>query len=94
MTPTAAENQTSAPIDETIELEFGTMLVAESEDGGYEPVAMVITIREARELADEDLQIRMSELEKGGQPMCPARYVVWARRDQGTYRTITTFEAD
>jgi hypothetical protein len=93
MTPTAAANQTSIPVDETTELGFGTMLVAESDEGGYEPVVMVSTIREARYFAEENLRIRMSELESGGQPMCPARYVVWGRGDFGTYRIISTIEA-
>jgi hypothetical protein len=91
--PQTTTNQTTTPIDEQDELGFGTMLVAESDEGGYEPVAMVSTIREARELADENLRIRMSELENGGQPMCPVRYVVWGRGDFGTYRIICTIEA-
>ena len=39
MTKSAEKKQTTMPIDETRELGFETMLVAESEEGGYEPVA-------------------------------------------------------
>jgi len=92
MTPTAA-NQTSISVDEDMALGFGTMLVAESEEGDYEPAGMVDTIREARELANENLKIRMNELESGGHPMCPSRFVVWGRRYDGTYHIICTIDA-
>jgi hypothetical protein len=91
MTQTTA-NQTTTPIEEETELGFGTMLIPESDEGGYEPVAIVSTIREARYFAEENLRIRMNELESGEQPMCPSRYVIWGRGDFGTYRIISTIE--
>ena len=62
------------------------MLIAESEDGQYEPVAVVATVDEARNLAQEDLQSRMERLEKGGSPLCPYTYRVWARGIDGEHR--------
>ena len=93
MTPTTAAKQTHIGIDEDKELGFGTMLIAESEDGGYEPVATVSTIREARELAAENVRIRRNELESNEEPFCPAQYRVWGRVHRGNYRVICTIDA-
>ncbi|MEP7367813.1 MAG: hypothetical protein ABI972_31515 [Acidobacteriota bacterium] len=54
-------------------------LVAEDEGGAYEPLGPVASIAEAREIAGEDLRHRMQELDRGGEPMCPALYKVWAQ---------------
>src|ERR1039458_3834500 len=63
------------------------MLIAESEDGRYEPVGVVASISEAREIAGSDLQGRMRRLEHGGDPgMCPWAYKVWANGIDGDYR--------
>jgi hypothetical protein len=92
--PQTSTKQMTTPVDENKELGFGAMLLAEGEDGGYEPVAVVSTISEAREIADGHLEIRLIEIEKGKDPMYPARYVVWVRGDRGLYRNVFTFEAD
>jgi hypothetical protein len=92
MTQATATKKTTTPIDETIDLGFA-LLIAEGE-GGYEPVAVVSTIREAREFADQDFENRMVEINKGAEPMYPARYAIWTRGDQGKYRVVSTFEAD
>ena len=76
----------ATPIDEEAELGYGAILVAESKDGSYEPVTMVSTIREARELAAENFRYR------GMARMCPVRYVIWQRGPEGTYRVTNTFE--
>jgi hypothetical protein len=94
MTKTTAIKQSATPIDETAELGFGAILVAEGEGGGYEPIGIVSTVREARQIADEDLEIRMEDITKGAEPMYPAHYAVWTRSDRGAYRVIATFEAD
>jgi hypothetical protein len=63
------------------------MLIAESEDGQYEPVGVVASIGEAREIAESDLRGRMRRLERGGDPgMCPSAYKVWANGIDGDYR--------
>jgi hypothetical protein len=62
------------------------MLIAESEDGQYEPVAVVANVGEAREVAKQDLRSRMDRLEHGESPLCPYVYKVWARGIDGENR--------
>ena len=63
------------------------MLLAEDEDGQYEPVAVVGSINEARETAASDLAARMRRLEGDEEPgICPARYRLWARGVNGYYQ--------
>ena len=90
LTETANGNTT---IDESAELGFGTLLVAEDEEGGYEPVALVSTRREARELAAEDFRTRLADVENGESPLCPDRYAIWVRRSAG-YTVLTAIEPD
>ena len=60
------------------------MLVAEDEEGGYEPVAS--TLSEAYELAASDMALRMKKLNQGNDPgLCPARYALWVRGQRGEY---------
>jgi hypothetical protein len=73
--------------------EISGMLIAESEDGKYEPLANVSSLDEARWFAKEDLAARMREVEKGGAPMCPAVYRLWARGAGGAYVTTHEFDA-
>jgi hypothetical protein len=74
-------------IDEGTELGMG-MLIAESDAGGYEPVCTVINIREGREIVAHNFRSRMADLQKGREPMCPCRYVVWAQDVEGAYRIV------
>lgn len=62
------------------------MLIAESEDGQYEPVAVVANVGEAREIASDDMASRMRRLEQGESPLCPWAYKVWARGIDGEHR--------
>jgi hypothetical protein len=63
------------------------MLIAEDEEGRYEPVAVVASIGEAREIAASDLRGRMRSLERGEDPgLCPYEYKVWANGIDGCYR--------
>jgi hypothetical protein len=66
------------------------MLIAESEDGSYQRA--VSTISEGREIAAGDMCRRMQHLEQGGDPVCPARYLVWAQGDGGGYETVADIE--
>jgi hypothetical protein len=68
------------------------MLIAESEDGQYEPVAVVANLGEAREIAQRDLRSRMTRLEQGESPLCPYAYKVWARGIDGEYRIALDIE--
>ncbi len=80
-------------IGETTNLGIG-FLIAESEEGAYQPVGAVATIREGREIADSDMRRRMRQLETGSEPMYPFRYRVWAQGDEGKYSSIAEFEAN
>jgi len=74
------------PIQPDTELGMA-ILIVESEDGQHEPVAVVATINEAREIANSDLRERMRKLERGEDPgICPFTYKVWARGIGGSYR--------
>ena len=91
MTPTrkqtASYNGFAIPLQPDTDLGLA-MLIAESEDGQHEPVAVVGTISEAREAAESDLRDRMRRLERGDDAgLCPTLYKVWARGIDGNYRT-------
>ena len=74
------------PLTETTNLGLA-MLIAESEDGQYEPVGVVASIGEAREIAASDLKGRMRRLDRGQDPgLCPYSYKVWANGTDGDYR--------
>jgi hypothetical protein len=61
------------------------LVVAEAEDGGYEPVALASTPIEAEELARADFARRLRRLEQDEDAgLCPHLYRIWARR-QGRY---------
>jgi hypothetical protein len=69
------------------------MLIAEDEEGHYEPVAVVVSIAEAREIAASDLRGRMRRLEREEDPgLCPYLYKVWARGIEGTYLLASDLE--
>ena len=79
-------NGFAIPLTESPDLGLA-MLIAESEDGQYEPVGVVASITEAREIAESDLQGRMRRLERGDDPgLCPYSYTVWANGIDGDYR--------
>src|SRR6184192_3536693 len=65
------------------------MLIVGFAEGNYQPVAAVSGINEAREIAASDLRGRMKQLERGGEPACPERYVVWAQGPDGTHRPVS-----
>jgi hypothetical protein len=54
------------------------LLIAEDDDGAYEPVGSVSSISEAKENASRDFTLRQAKLQNGGEPLCPAAYKVWA----------------
>jgi hypothetical protein len=67
------------------------MLIAEFGDS-YQPIGAVATINEAREIAEDDMRVRMRELATGPTPDCPESYVVWARGIDGVYRVAERIE--
>jgi hypothetical protein len=68
------------------------LLIAQSEEGAYEPVSVVSTINEAIEIAQDNFQRRLKELDRGVAPMCPERYVVWVRNLDGDYEVVREIE--
>ena len=84
-------NGFAVEIGESTDLGLG-MLIAESEDGHYEPVAVVANVREAREIADRDFRDRMRQLEQGEGGTCPHAYKVWARGIDGEQRIACVIE--
>jgi len=86
-------NELAVPLEATTELGLG-LLIAEDEEGRYEPVAVTSTINEAQGLADHDLRGRMRRLERGDDPsLCPAVYKLWARGIDGRYRLVMEISA-
>ena len=69
------------------------MLVAEFADGTYQPIATVVSIDEAKEIAESNMRYRMRELERGGAPACPECYKVWAQGLGGEYITAKEISA-
>jgi hypothetical protein len=65
-------------------------LVAEDE---AEAVALVSTLREARDLAGGDFRLRLADVESGNAPLCPVRYAIWVRRSGG-YTVLTAIEPE
>ena len=53
------------------------ILIAESEEGAYEPISVVSSSMEAVEIAKSDMAKRKIRLENGYAPMCPYIYKVW-----------------
>ena len=82
----------AVPLTETTNLGFA-LLIVESADGAYQPIATVSSIREARELASRDRMSRVEDLDRGGEPLCPERYVVWARGANGAYMPAGEIDA-
>jgi hypothetical protein len=83
--PNVPENRIEIKDDADLGL---AMLIAEFGEGNYQPVAAVGTLNEAREIAASDMRARTKDLERGGEPACPERYVVWAQGTDGTYRQV------
>ena len=84
--PARTYNGFAVPVEPDTELGLA-MLIAEDEDGRYEPVAIAATINEAKEIAQSDLRSRMRSIERGEEAgLCPVRYKLWARGIDGDYR--------
>ncbi len=81
------------PLEPDTELGLA-MLIAEDEDGHYEPIAVAATISEAKEIAESDLRGRMRSIEHGEDAgICPIRYKLWARGIDGDYRLAIEIKA-
>lgn len=71
------------------------MLIAETDDGHYEPVAVVSSVAEAREIASGDFARRLKETSIGREDVtCPARYAIWAQGLGGDYKPLRDYTID
>jgi len=66
-------------------------VVAQDEEGNYEPVALVGFVSEAEEIIADDLKRRFQKLDRDEDPgLCPYEYILWARGINGGYEIIGT----
>jgi hypothetical protein len=73
---------------------FGTLIV-EDEEGHYEPISDVSTLREAVEIAESDLKRREKILWEDGDPgLCPYEYVIWSRGFDGAFKVAKRIKVE
>lgn len=77
----------------TPQTELGlAILIAETDDGCYEPVAVVASVAEAQEIAANDFARRLKEISMGCEDVaCPARYAIWAQGLGGEYKPLREY---
>jgi hypothetical protein len=80
----------TCPIEENTELGLA-MLIVEDEDGAYEPVGVVATLAEAREIAEDDFGRRLAAVERDETPIVPAVYRVFSRGIDGGFHEARRF---
>ena len=68
------------------------ILIAESEDGTYQPIGVVESVEEAKDMASANMAARVRDLEKGGSPMSVYCFKVWANSANG-YRVVEEIPA-
>ena len=69
------------------------VLIAEDDDGRYEPISVVVSIAEGREIALSDLRRRIRLIEREEDVgLCPTRYKVFARGTEGCYILASELE--
>lgn len=61
------------------------MLIAEFEDGTYQPIADIIA-EEARTMIDDDIRWREREMLRGKDVPVPVVYALWDRGRSGYFR--------
>ena len=63
-----------------------TLIIAENEEGTYQPLNVAGSLNEAREMVDHDRKSRARELEQGKTPMCVYCYKIWNVGPDGSYK--------
>lgn len=63
-----------------------TLIIAENEEGTYQPLNVAGSLSEAREMVDDHRKFCMQELEKGKTPMCVYSYKIWNVGIDGSYK--------
>ena len=91
MARTTKQTRTKAPatpgfaIEIKDDTELGLAILNADFSEHYEPVAVVVSISEASEIADSDRRRRMKQNDRGTRQPVPTHYTVWARGLEGTY---------
>ena len=80
----------ACPIEEHTELGLA-MLMVEDDNGHYEPLGVVVSISEGREVAEDDFHRRLEQVQRGEEPRVPALYKVFARGTDGSYHEASRF---
>jgi hypothetical protein len=91
MNITQTYNGFAVPLQPDTDLHFA-MLVAEDEEGSYEPIDKASTIAEGKELASDDMKRRLKRLEADQHSgICPYAYKLWARGVDGVQCVAATW---
>ncbi|MEP7354742.1 MAG: hypothetical protein ABI824_16050 [Acidobacteriota bacterium] len=70
--------------------DLGTaLLVIEFEGGAHQPLALVSTLAEAREIVEYNFG---SRARNANESACPTTYRLWARDDRGEFQPTTEIE--
>ena len=71
------------------------MLIVEDEDGQYEPIALAVSIKDGKALAQIDFSNRMRAVESRTEAdvLCPYEYKLWARGIDGHQQVAATWLA-
>src|SRR4051794_19249127 len=70
------------------------MLIAEDEQGNYEPMAAAVSINEARDIAQSNLRSKIRRLEREEDPgLCRFAYKLWAKGLDGSCQLVKEFNA-
>jgi hypothetical protein len=87
-TPAPARHPLYGKVAPDAELPWIAVLIAEDADGHYEVIGAVSTVREAIEIAEGDCARRRAEIERGGVPMCPEIYRLFAQAPKAGYAVV------
>jgi len=86
-------NGSAIPLTPTTDLGLA-MLIAEDEEGHYEPIAVVGSIAEGKEIAASNMRAKEDRLGQDADPgICPYEYKVMARGVDGDYILAASFPA-
>jgi len=67
------------------------ILITESEDGCYEPVAIISSLEDALAVTRSEFHQRVRCQQDGASLLCPYSYKLWARGNNGYYQVAREF---
>ena len=75
-------------------MDFGlTLIIAENEEGAYQPLAVAGSLNEAMKMVAHDRKSRMRDLEKVKSTMCVYCYKIWATAPDVPYMLSVEIQA-